>query len=61
MKRRILVFFQIAMLVLLSIPAAAVAGSTQQIDLSLSKTNASAGDSVTASGTTTPEAWVPSK
>jgi hypothetical protein len=61
MKRRILVFFQIAMLVLLSIPAAAVAGSTQQIDLSLSKTNASAGDSVTASGTTTPEAWVPLK
>lgn len=61
MKRRILVFFQIAMLVLLSIPAAAVAGSTPQIDLSLSKTAASAGDSVTASGTTALNAWVPLK
>lgn len=61
MKRRILIFFQIAMLVLLSIPAAAVAGSTPQIDLSLSKTTASAGDSVTASGTTAADAWVPLK
>lgn len=58
MKRRILIFLQIALLLMMYVPAA-VADSS--IVMSLSKTTASGGDTVTASGTTFPESWVPIK
>ncbi len=61
MKRRIIVFLQIAMLLLMCFPAIASADSTPTITMSLSKTTASVGDSITASGTTASGAWVPLK
>jgi len=60
MKRRIIVFVQIAMLLLMFFPAAAMA-DTSNITMSLSKTEASVGDSITASGTTATDDWVPLK
>ncbi|MGI6549436.1 MAG: S-layer homology domain-containing protein [Syntrophomonadales bacterium] len=57
MKRRILVFFQIALLLMMYVPAAMAATTS----LSLNKSTAAAGDTVTASGTTSPGAWVPLK
>ena len=58
MKRRILVFIQIALLLMMYVPAA-IADSS--IVLSLSASTASVGDTVTASGVTSPGAWVPLK
>lgn len=57
MKRRILIFLQIALLMMMYVPAAMAATTS----LSLNKSTASVGDSVTASGTTSPESWVPLK
>lgn len=61
MKRRMLVFFQIAMLLLMCLPAVAMADNPSAITMSLSKTKASVGDSITASGSTASGAWVPLK
>lgn len=62
MKDRVIVFFQISLLLLLiCVPAASMAGSTPQISLSLNKPAASVGESVAASGTTAQGAWVPLK
>ena len=57
MKTRIALFLLILMMF---IPAVVAAGSTPEISLSLSKTVAAPGDSVTASGTTS-DTWVPLK
>jgi hypothetical protein len=61
MKRRIIVFLQIAMLLLMCFPAVAMADDTSTITMSLSKTTAAVGDSITVSGTTASGAWVPLK
>ena len=55
MKRRLIVFLQIAMLLLMCFPAVALADDPPT--MSLSETSARVGDSVTVSGTTSPEAW----
>ncbi len=61
MRLRKAVFFQIALLMLLIFIPAAVAAGTGGIDLSLSTSAAPVGESVTASGKTAQEAWVPLK
>lgn len=62
MKLRIAVFLPVTlMLLVMCVPALAIANSSTEISLSLSKTTASVGESVTASGTTAPGAWVPLK
>ncbi|MGI6647981.1 MAG: S-layer homology domain-containing protein [Bacillota bacterium] len=60
-KRRIIVFLQIALLLMMCFPAVVMADSSPQISVSLSKTTAPVGDSVTVSGTTASGAWVPLK
>ncbi len=60
-QRRIAVFLQIALLLLMCFPAVAKAEGTTAINTSLSKTMASVGDNIVVSGTTTPGAWVPLK
>jgi hypothetical protein len=60
-KRRIAVFLQIALLLLMCFPAVAVAEGTTAINMTLSKTLASVGDNIVVSGTTIPGAWVPLK
>jgi len=57
MKRRIIVFVQIAMLLLMFFPAAAMA-DTSDITMLLSKTEASVGDSITVSGLSASGDWV---
>ncbi len=62
MKLRIVVCLQIALLVLMiCFAAVALANSSSEINLSLSKSSALNGESVTASGTSTANAWVPLK
>ena len=53
-KRRIAVFLQIALLLLMCFPAVAVAEGTTAINMTLSKTLASVGDNIVVSGTTIP-------
>ncbi|OPX86464.1 MAG: S-layer protein precursor [Pelotomaculum sp. PtaB.Bin104] len=60
MKLRIVAYLQIALMLLMCVPAMALA-NTPNTTLSLSKTTASVNESVTASGTTEPNAWVPLK
>ncbi|TEB08064.1 Endo-1,4-beta-xylanase A precursor [Pelotomaculum schinkii] len=60
MKLRIVAYLQIALMLLMCVPAMALA-NTPNTTLSLSKTTASVNKSVTASGTTEPNAWVPLK
>lgn len=60
-KRRIAVFLQIALLLLMCFPAVAMAEGTPAINMTLSKTLASVGDNIVVSGTTIPGAWVPLK
>lgn len=61
MKLRIVAYLQIALMLLMCVPAMALANTSNDTSLSLSKTAASVGESVTASGTTEPNAWVPLK
>lgn len=62
MKPRIAVFLSVTLILLaMCVPAVAIANGSTEISLSLSKTTASVGESITASGTTAPGAWVPLK
>ena len=58
MKRSILIFFQITLLLMICVP---VAWAGSAISMSLDKTKASGGDVVTATGITLPNSWVPIK
>ncbi|NLB53944.1 MAG: S-layer homology domain-containing protein [Syntrophomonadaceae bacterium] len=58
MKRTILVFFQIVLLIMLCVPAA---WADSSISISLNKTSASVGEIVSVTGTTSPDSWVPIK
>ncbi|KAF1085776.1 Chitinase A1 precursor [Sporotomaculum syntrophicum] len=58
MNRRLVVFLQIALLLLMCVPAIAAANG---ISMELNKNAASIGESVTVTGKTAPTAWVPIK
>ena len=63
MRLRIVACLQMALLLLICVPVMALANTSNNTNttLSLSKTAALVGESVTASGTTEPNAWVPLK
>ncbi len=55
-------YLQIAlMLLMLCVPSISMSNTSTDISLLLNKTTAAVGETVTASGTTTPNAWVPLK
>lgn len=58
MKRVVLVFCQIILLLLMYVPAA---WADSSLSMSLNKTTASVGEIVTVTGTTVPDSWVPIK
>lgn len=58
MKRIVLVFCQIILLLMMYVPAA---WADNSISMSLNKTTASIGEIVTITGTTVPDSWVPIK
>ena len=58
MKRTILAFLQIVLLIMLCVPAA---WADSSLSISLNKTSASVGEIVSVTGTTSPDSWVPIK